>query len=258
MNYIDAIVLGIIQGLTEFLPVSSSGHLVLGQALLKVKQPGIAFEVIVHVGTLVSVLFYFRVKIAQLVCSLFNAGMAAERRLLFYLFIGTVPAGLAGMLFKDFFERMFSAPAATSGFLLLTGLILLSTRFRKSGDKSMRLGSAVAMGLGQALAILPGVSRSGTTISTGIWAGVRPSEAAEFSFLLSIPAVGGAVLLELHELMKLDHSLIGPYLAGALFSFVFGIIAVSSLLAVIRRGKFEYFAYYCFAAGLLGLYIFLA
>jgi len=122
----------------------------------------------------------------------------------------------------------------------------------------MRLGSAVAMGLGQALAILPGVSRSGTTISTGIWAGVRPSEAAEFSFLLSIPAVGGAVLLELHELMKLDHSLIGPYLAGALFSFVFGIIAVSSLLAVIRRGKFEYFAYYCFAAGLLGLYIFLA
>ncbi|MBI5265699.1 MAG: undecaprenyl-diphosphate phosphatase [candidate division Zixibacteria bacterium] len=257
MSYFDAIILGILQGLTEFLPVSSSGHLVLGQALLKVKQPGVAFEVIVHLGTLVSVLVYFRDKIVRLIRSMFDSRMAAERTMLFYLIIGTVPAAVAGLLFKDFFEQLFSAPAVTSGFLLLTGLILLSTRFRKPGNQPMRLGSAIAMGIGQAIAILPGVSRSGTTISTGIWAGARPSDAAEFSFLLSIPAVGGAVILETHELLHIDQSLMGPYLVGALFSFAFGILAVSSLLAVIRRGKFEYFAYYCFAVGLLGLYIFL-
>jgi undecaprenyl-diphosphatase len=257
MNYFDAALLGIIQGLTEFLPVSSSGHLVLGEALLKVKQPGVAFEVIVHLGTLLSVLFYFRTRLIQLVRSVFDTSMKTERVMIGYLIIGTFPAGFAGLLLKDVFEQVFSAPAMTSGFLILTGLILLSTKFHKPGDKSVTLGSCIMMGLGQAVAILPGVSRSGTTIAAGMWAGVRPAEAAEFSFLLSIPAIAGAAVLKSPELTGLDQGLLGPYLVGAALSFISGLIAVSSLLAIIRRGKFEYFAYYCFAAGLLGLYIFL-
>jgi len=257
MNYLEAALLGIIQGLTEFLPVSSSGHLVLGEALLKVKQPGVAFEVIVHLGTLLSVLFYFRTRLMQLVRSVFDTSMRTERAMVGYLIIATIPAGFAGLLLEDFFEQVFSAPAMTSGFLILTGLILLSTKFHKPGGKPVTLGSCIVMGLGQAVAILPGVSRSGTTIASGMWAGVRPAEAAEFSFLLSIPAIAGAAVLKSPELIGLDQALLGPYLVGAALSFIAGLIAVSSLLAIIRRGKFEYFAYYCFAVGLFGLYIFL-
>jgi len=257
MTYFDALLLGILQGLTEFLPVSSSGHLVLAQAILGVKQPGVAFEVLLHLGTLLAVLIYFRSQLTLLVRSIFDANMKRERTIVGYLVIGTIPAGLAGLFFKDFFERAFSNPAMTSLMLLVTGLVLLSTRFFKRGNRRVSILSAIIMGIGQAVAILPGISRSGTTIAAGMISGVRPSEAAEFSFLLAIPAILGAAALKSKEMLTLTSDLLGQYLVGAVFSFLFGLVAVYVVLAVVKRGKLDYLAYYCFAAGAVGLYLFL-
>jgi len=257
MNYLDAIVLGIIQGLTEFLPVSSSGHLVLAEQLLNVKMPGVTFEVIIHLGTLVSVLIYFRTRLWRLVKALFDREMVGERRMVLYLVIGTVPAGLAGILLKDLFEKTFSNPVETSIELIITGLILLIPRFFRVGSKGVSLGSTIIMGIGQAIAILPGISRSGTTIVSGMLAGVKPSEAAEFSFLLSIPAIGGAVLLEGKHLLEIQSALLLPYTVATIVSFLFGLLSVYVVLASVKRGKFDYFAYYCFAIGAIGLYHFL-
>ena len=257
MNYLDAIVLGIIQGLTEFLPVSSSGHLVLAEHLLNVKIPGVTFEIIIHLGTLVSVLIYFRARLYRLVQALFDREMVGERRILLFLVVGTVPAGLAGVLLKDFFEKTFSNPVETSVELIITGLILLIPRFFRTGNKGVSLGTSLIMGVGQAIAILPGISRSGTTIVSGMLAGVRPSEAAEFSFLLSIPAIGGAILLEGKHLLEIQSALLMPYLVATIVSFLFGLLSVYVVLTSVKRGKFDYFAYYCFAIGALGLYHFL-
>jgi len=257
MSYWDAILLGILQGLTEFLPVSSSGHLVLAQELLGVNQPGVAFELLAHLGTLGAVLVYFRAAIWRLGKAVFGVGSRTDRFMVLWLVIGTVPAGLVGFLLEDFFEGAFSSPLATSAMLLVTALILLATRFVRYGQRPVAWHSALAMGVGQALAIMPGISRSGTTIAAGLFAGVRPAQAAEFSFLLAIPAIGGAILLKADELIHVGSAAAGPYLVGAVLSFLFGLVAVYLVLSTIRRGKFDYFAYYCFAAGALGLYLFL-
>ncbi|TET96392.1 MAG: undecaprenyl-diphosphate phosphatase [Candidatus Zixiibacteriota bacterium] len=257
MTYFDAVLLGILQGLTEFLPVSSSGHLVLAQAILGVKQPGVSFEVLAHLGTLLAVFIYFRSQVTLLVRSVFEGNMKEERAIIGYLIIGTIPAGLAGLLFKDFFEQAFSNPVMTSLMLFVTGLILLSTRFYRRGSKGIGVLSTIIMGIGQAAAILPGISRSGTTIAAGMACGVEPSRAAEFSFLLAIPAILGGMVLKRNELLNIDSSLIGPYLVGMVFSFLLALVAVHLVLVVVKRGKLDYFAYYCFAAAGVGLYLFL-
>ncbi|MCB2202115.1 undecaprenyl-diphosphate phosphatase [bacterium] len=256
MTLFDSIILGILQGLTEFLPVSSSGHLVLAQALLGVKEPGVSFEVLAHLGTLLSVLVYFRARIFKLVQSLYTPSMKVERKVILFLIIGTIPAGIVGVLLKDFFESLFSEPLITSVMLLVTGCILLTTRFVPKGEKPVAASSSILMGIGQALAIMPGISRSGSTIAVGMIAGVKPSEAAEFSFLLAIPAIGGAAILSFGDLLAADNTHMLHYLVGAAAAFVTGLAAVYGVLATIRRGAFDWFAYYCFAAGLLGLYLF--
>ncbi|MCM2271674.1 MAG: undecaprenyl-diphosphate phosphatase [candidate division Zixibacteria bacterium] len=257
MSFLDALILGIIQGLTEFLPVSSSGHLVLAETILKMKQPGITLELLVHLGTLLSVMIYFRSQIFRLVKSLFVREMAAERRILLLLVIGTIPAGLAGVLLKDFFESTFSNPVETSIELIITGGILFLPRLVKAGSAGLSLPTVIWMGIGQAISILPGISRSGSTIVAGLLAGVKPAEAAEFSFLLSIPAIAGAIILGIPDMADVAPELIMPYALAAVVSFIFGLIAVYWVLNAVKRGKFEYFAYYCFAIGLFGLYLFL-
>jgi undecaprenyl-diphosphatase len=256
MSYFDAIILGMVQGLTEFLPVSSSGHLVLVQELLGVNEPGLTFEILAHVGTLATVIVYFRRTIWRLLRALFGRGTAQDRRMILWLVIGSIPAGIAGLLFEDFFEQAFASPLVTSVMLLVTGLVLLSTRLVRQGKRDLSWHAALITGCGQALAIMPGISRSGTTISAGIFAGVTPSQAAEFSFLLSIPAIGGATLLKAKAIADLDLNLLLHHLIGALLSFLFGLLAVHFVLSVVKRGKFDYFAYYCFAVGALGLYLF--
>ena len=257
MNVWEAMLLGLIQGLTEFLPVSSSGHLVLTGEILKVNDPSVSFEVMVHLGTLLSVLVYFRKRILTLVRAIWDKDLADERRIIWYLIIGTVPAGVAGLLLKDFFESAFSNPALTSAMLLVTGALLLATKFAPKDDKRLTWLTAILMGCGQALAIMPGISRSGSTIAVGLLARVNPSVAAEFSFLLAIPAIAGAAVLQLGDLNSLSASQLTPYLAGGAIAFVTGLIAVYAVLTAIRKGQFAWFSYYCFAAGALGLYLFL-
>lgn len=257
MSFLDALILGIVQGLTEFLPVSSSGHLVIAEALLKVKQPGINLELLVHLGTLLSVMIYFRAQIFRLIKSLFVKEMRQERRIILLLIIGTIPAGLAGVLLKDFFESTFSNPVETSIELIITGGILFLPRLVKAGTAGLTIPTVIWMGIGQAIAILPGISRSGSTIVAGMLAGVKPAEAAEFSFLLSIPAIAGAIVLGIPDMAAISSDLVMPYILATVVSFVFGLIAVYWVLSAVKRGKFEYFAYYCFAIGLVGLYLFL-
>lgn len=256
MNYLDAIILGVLQGLTEFLPVSSSGHLVLGETLLGVRQPGVTFEVLVHLGTLAAVLVFFRRQLAQLVRSLVNTEMKTERRMIACLVVATIPAGLAGVLLKDYLAAMFDSPQVASVMLFVTGVFLLSTRWLGERRRKMSLVIAIIIGCAQALAIMPGISRSGSTIAAGMWLGIEPSKAAEFSFLLSVPVIAGAAVLSLGDFGALSPELWGPYLAGSLVSFVVALVAVYLVLATVRRGKLSWFGYYCFAAGGLGLYLF--
>ncbi len=256
MSYVDAAILGILQGLTEFFPISSSGHLVLVQSLLGVKVAGVSFELLVHLGSLAAVLIYFRERIVELVRAVFDRTMVPQRKVIAFLVIGTIPAGVVGVLLDDFFEQAFSNPTMTSYMLLATGLILLSTRFVRPREGEVTLVGSIVMGLGQALAIFPGISRSGSTIAAGMLCGIKPTEAAEFSFLLAVPAIGGAVVLKAGNLAEIGSELMGPYLAGMVLSFIFSLAAVHLLLKIVRRGRFQYFAYYCFAAGLVGLYLF--
>ncbi len=247
--------LGLIQGLTEFLPVSSSGHLALASHYLKVENPGLTFEIVLHCGTLLSVLVYFRRQLWALFLSLFNKEMKEERQMIGFLFIATLPAAIIGLSFKHQFESIANQPRVVSLLLCITGIMLLLPRFfpKSRGDRSMTLATALIMGFGQAFAILPGISRSGSTIISGMLSKVNPAKAAEFSFLLAIPAIGGAALLAIRDLEKIDSSLAIPYLAGGVISFVSGLIAVYAVLSSIRKGKFEHFAYYCIAVGLISL-----
>ena len=256
MSIVESIILGAIQGLTEFLPVSSSGHLVLAQKLLGVTLPGVSFEVIVHLGTLLSVIVYFRHRVWRLLQSIYRPELQVERRMLLMLVVGTIPAGLAGFLFNDFFELLFSSPAVTSAMLIVTGFILLSSKLAGGRKRPLGIPAAVVIGLAQTLAIVPGISRSGSTITAGMLFGLSSEEAAEFSFLLALPVIAGAAVLKISDLMAIGVSDLSGYFVGALTSFLFGLLAVYLVLSLIRRGRFEFFAYYCFAAGGVGLYLF--
>jgi len=269
LNLIDAVLLGIIQGLTEFLPVSSSGHLVLGKALLDVHEKGIAFEVFVHFGTLLSVLVVYRRDIYALIRSLFTAlvrpGQISEYyrqdrsfRWLVYILAGSIPAGVVGILFNDPIEKAFNDPGMVSGMLLVTGTILLLTRFIRPPQREMTLSYAIFIGCAQALAIMPGISRSGSTISMALYFGISREEAARYSFLLAVPVILGATVLKLVELI---HDLppaaeVVDLAVGTVISFVSGYAAIKLLLLFIRRGKLNYFAWYCYGVGFMGLLYF--
>ncbi|UCB52680.1 MAG: undecaprenyl-diphosphate phosphatase [Candidatus Zixiibacteriota bacterium] len=266
MTLFEAVILGIVQGLTEFLPISSSGHLVLGEFLLEVKFDDISFEVFLHFGTFLSVVVVFRRNIWSMARAVWLkvrsvlTGVAAARgsedlHLVWMIFVGSLPAGLAGLLFKSYVEASFSSVLLVSIMLLFTGTALFLTRFFRAGRVRLKWGDALLVGLAQALAMLPGVSRSGLTISTAIFARVDRSRAAEFSFLLSLPAILGASLVELKDVSSQANpgSHLGIYLVGAATAFAVGYLAIKFLLEVIRKGKFQYFAYYCLAVGLLFL-----
>lgn len=256
MSYFDAIILGIVQGLTEFLPISSSGHLVLCEHLLNAKMPGVVFELIVHVGTLLSVLVYFRRRIARLILSIFDKSMINERSTLIYLIIGTIPAVIVGILLDKIIEQAFVSPLLTSLMLIVTGLILLGTSFVQKGERGIKPPNALLIGLAQALAIFPGISRSGATISMGLFAGVKPIVAAEFSFLLSIPVIIGAVVFKTGDIVSVNTALLGHYMLGAVLSFIFGLLAVHFLLSMIKKGRFKYFGIYCLMVGIFGIIYF--
>lgn len=267
MTLFEAIVLGVLQGLTEFLPVSSSGHLVLMQHFLGIKESQVFFDVMLHFGTLGAVIIVYHQLIGSLVQTGFSALFQADfykhprvtisntphLRLIWLLLLGSIPTGLIAVLFKDSLEAIFGKPMVVAAMLVVTGLILQLSRF---GQKQVETETPISawhtplIGIAQGLAITPGISRSGSTISIALLLGLSPQVAAQYSFLLSIPAILGAVVLKLKDVGEIT---IAPtvIIAGTLTSFIVGYIALRALLAILNRGRFSIFSYYCFALGIV-------
>ena len=238
--------LGVIQGLTEFLPVSSSGHLVIFQALLNIPE-NIAFDTIVHLATALALIIYFWKDLLSLL-------LPENRKLLGLLAVSTAITAVLGFGFKDFFESLFSSVRAVGFFLTLTGVVILLGEWRAKGDKGvekMTLWDAVLIGLAQAAAIAPGLSRSGTTISAGLARNLDRRLAARFSFLLAIPAILGAGLLQTRAIIKAGEIGIGfgLLLAGFLGALISGWIAINFFMNLIQKIRLRVFAYYCFVIG---------
>ncbi|MYA68533.1 undecaprenyl-diphosphate phosphatase [Candidatus Poribacteria bacterium] len=275
MTFLEAILLGILQGLTEFLPISSSGHLVLAQTFLGLKEPLVFFDVMLHVGTLAAVLVVYREAIGKLAIgglstlgnpqfwrkprTTFNT--STELKFIWLILLGSIPTGIIAVLFKTELESFFDEVRLVSIMLILTGVILQLPRLRKQGvgssnasTGSLKTWHAPLIGIAQGCAITPGISRSGTTISVALFLGIPAKTAAEYSFLLSIPAILGAVALKIRDV---GDTTIPLYIVGAgmLAAFIVGYIALRLLLVVLNRGKFSLFSYYCIALGLVSLLI---
>jgi len=254
MNIFEAAILGIVQGLTEFLPVSSSGHLVIGQELLNISVPGNAFEVVVHLGTLVSVLIVFWNDIWQLLTSLKSL---TTRKYILAIMIGTIPAVIIGLLFKDIITEAFENIRIVAITLMITGVILLSTKLINTKQGDVSIGRGLLVGIAQAMAIIPGISRSGMTISLCLYLGIAPEKAAKFSFLLAIPAIAGAGLLTGLDLMESSEPSLpwSVLIVGFLSSLIVGGVSLKWLLGLIKSGKFYWFGVYCLFVGLLSFII---
>jgi len=261
---ITSILLGLLQGLTEFIPVSSSGHLVLIQHFFKQgDSQNIAFEVFLHLGTLFAVLVFFRATLRDLLISLFNWKNTVNREihrknrnLIAYLIISTFLTAIVYLIFGDTFERVYEMPGLVAGLLLATGaMVFISDYFHDSGIPASNMGNLRAMliGLGQGMAILPGISRSGTTLTFSLATGLKREDAAHYSFLLSIPAILAANISEFKVLATLDTQLLSSYLAGFVTSFLSGYLVIAFLIRLIVSNRIKFFAFYCWAAGLISL-----
>jgi undecaprenyl-diphosphatase len=246
MQYLDTLILSILQGLTEFLPISSSGHLVIGQKLLGINLPGNAFEVVLHIGTLLSVLTVFRVEIMTL---FFNLNDPSNRYYISAIAFGTIPALLFGLLLKDYISLIFDNIRFVSLSLVFTGIMLIASKFIIKRNMKLTLSIAMVIGLAQAAAIIPGISRSGATICMGILLGLSASEAARFSFLLSIPVIIGAALLTAMNIETIPFGL-DIVLLGILFSYLVGWVSLKWLLNILNSGKLYWFGVYCLIIGL--------
>lgn len=261
MTLFEAALLGIVQGLTEFLPVSSSGHLVIGRHLLGAESvDSLAFDVALHCGTMVAVLVYFRADIARLARAPFMAGQdyGADRRELGMLILASVPIAATGLLFSDLLAPAFQSPLVAGYGLLTTAALLASARFVPgTTGPARRLGprEAIVVGLFQALAIMPGVSRAGATIVAGLWVGLERGAAARFAFLLALPAIAGATLLNLGGISGLASSLAPTLVTGVLLAALSGLLAISVMMRAVQGGRLLPFALYCLALGTAALVV---
>ena len=247
----QALVLGAVQGLSEFLPVSSSAHLILIPWLLNWEDPGLAFDVALHLGTLLALLIYYRQTWIKLVGSLMNNDVAS-RRLLFLLIVASVPGAIIGLLLEKQAETVFRSPLLIASTMALLGVILwlvdkLSRSQRKVSD--FKAADALLIGLSQALAIVPGVSRSGATITMARALGIEREDAANFSFLMATPIIAGAGLLETRKLVAAG--LHAPVVWGFLASAVFGVAAIAGLIRFVRTRTYQPFAWYRVAVALV-------
>jgi undecaprenyl-diphosphatase len=274
MTAFQAVVLGAVQGFTEFLPISSSAHLVLVPSLLGWRRPSLAFDVLLHAASLIATLVYFRAELLEILLGLRRAGPG--RRLLALLVVATIPAAFLGFFFGEPLERTFDRPRSVAVELVVTGIILLAAeafarlRERRSSEsreppeeedsspgalaRIVKIRSALGMGVAQAVAILPGISRSGVTIAAGLGTGLSRSQAARFSFLMAIPALAGAAVLKLPELPGMDLGA-GPLLLGFLASLVSSYLAIGGMIGYLQRRGLHPFAVYCLVAGPMALYL---
>ena len=252
MSYLEAVVLGVVQGLTEFFPVSSSGHLVIAQSLMGVELPGVLFEVVVHVASLCAVCWVYRVRLSQLASGLVRRDRAQ------FVYVGmlalaTIPAAIVGISMGDIVEAVFESPSVAAGLLLVTGCLVRSIRTRGplAARNELKPRDALVVGVAQAVAILPGISRSGSTVAVGTALGIDAIRIAEFSFLLSIPAIGGAAVLQLRDIGAVGVMIgAGPLAVAFIVAALSGIFAIHIFLRMIERRTFHRFAYYCWSVGL--------
>lgn len=243
MNVLWVVILGIVQGFTEFLPVSSSGHLVILQSLIpSFDQPGVLFDVILHLGTTVAVVYFFRKTIIN-----------AFKDNFWFFVVGTVPAGLVGFFFRSQLESMFANVKLVGLTLIITAILNYVTDKTASGKNKFTGKNALLIGTAQALAIVPGISRSGATIFAGVKSGIDKKKAAEFSFILSIPAILGASVLQLfyHGVNGITDPL--NYFFGFIAAFISGFFAIGFVLKTLHQKRFKYFGYYCLIVGVLVL-----
>ena len=247
MNIIEAFFLGIIQGLTEFLPISSSGHLVLAQHFLNINEKGIILEIVLHMGTLVAITIYYYRDIQDLIKDTINDTNGARNYIL-YLVLATIPAVFFGLFLEDFIESNF-IPSSVSFMFFLTGLFLASTYFFIG--KKISLQIAICVGLAQACALMPGISRSGFTISIALMMGVQHYEAAKFSFFMAIPILLGAGFFQFIRASDFNQLQIFPLIIGFLSASISGYLVINALLDVISKGKIHLFSLYCFIIAII-------
>jgi len=250
----QGILLGLVQGLTEFLPVSSSGHLVLAERLVGFQPQGVFFEVAVHVATLLSVFIAYRKRIAELIRGLVSGGRDAWRYA-GLLLLASLPAAVAGILLRDYFERSFHSLPALGWQFLITAALLWSTRWAlpKATGTQVRAPQALLIGLAQAVAIVPAISRSGATIAVALWCGLAAAPAAEFSFLMSIIVIAGSGLLEARHIPAGSHPFTLALLGAFVAAMLSGIWAIRFLVQLLKRQRFHVFAPYCAALGVFCL-----
>jgi undecaprenyl-diphosphatase len=275
---LESIILGIVQGITEFLPISSSGHLVVLQGLFGVEGPRLFFDVMLHVGTLIAILIVFWEDIREIPRGILaalgkNRGMdgfatalwrSPQGRLVILIIVGSVPAGLMGFLFGEVLSHFFASPLLAGCMLLVTGTVLWFTRGRPSRSKGMdQMGvmDALIVGLGQGFALIPGISRSGITISCGLFRGMEREWSGRFSFLLAIPAILGALLGTLLVEFSMPSGLNGDEIVsivvGTGAAVVVGYLSLRTLMHLVRRGNLAAFSYYCWGVGVIIIVLFM-
>ena len=251
------ILLGFVQGVSEFLPISSDGHLVILDRWLKTPGDNLTVIVLLHLGSLAALVLAFRRELFAILAAVVRprstGGGVEGRRLLLLLVLATLPAVIAGPLMEAWFSSAFGSARLAAAMLIVTGVLLLVTRFLPVGNARPSPRSALGMGIAQVFALLPGISRSATTLSTGFALGLDRVAAARFSFLMAIPAITGAAVFELRHWDRLAGIDLGGVTLGILTAFLSGLLAIRLLLHLVRRGRFEWFGVYCIALGALVL-----
>ena len=259
MNYIDALILGIIQGLTEFLPVSSSGHLEIGKQLLGVEATdNLIFTVVVHVATVLSTIVVFWKDLMKLIQGAIKFKWNEETQYLAKIAISLVPIMIIGLFFKDYVEEVFNSGAIliiVGCSLLFTGLLLGFTYYRKSGEKDISMLDAFIIGVAQVVAIVPGISRSGSTIATGLLLGDKKKEVARFSFLMVLIPIFGENILSLFKADYTTEASIskGMLVVGLIAAFIAGLMACKWMIKIVQKGKLIWFAIYCAIVGVIAI-----
>lgn len=261
MTWIEALILGLLQGLTEFLPVSSSGHLELGGVLFGLKDPDsfFTFNIMVHGATFASVVVVFFNDIKSLILNLLKFSWNSETRFALLLLASAVPVAIVGFLFEEQIESLFTGRIVLVGFMLLvTATLLFLTKLVKKGDNDITLGKAIIIGIAQTVAVLPGISRSGATISTALLLGVDRQKAIKFSFLMVLIPIFGANFLKLVRMsgeFSTSATGVAPLVIGVVAAFLAGLVACKWMLDIVRKGNIAYFSIYCLLIGLSAIIV---
>lgn len=268
ISWPQALILGALQGATEYLPVSSSGHLVIAEHLFGLREPALLFNIVLHVGTLAAVLIYYRADVAmilretlqgvrEIVSGTAPAEVLDRRpgfRLALLITVAVVPTAILGLGFNDTFERMFGSVVWTGVMLLITGFVLFLTRYApRTPTRKLGIGTALLIGTVQGLAIAPGISRSGTTIAAALFCGIGREEAARFSFLLSVPSILGALVVESSG--AVNGVAAGPMIIGFGSALVTGYFCLAILVQLVKKNRLSLFSYYCWALGLVAIFL---